>query len=299
MKNSSLTRRRFVSGMIGGVALNSIGRIPNLQLPTEQPLLRFGVITDLHYADIVPWERRFYRDSLEKLAVCVSEMNRQQVDFLIELGDFKDQGKDETTTLKFLEDIESVYTGFKGPLYHVLGNHDMDKISKEQFLAKTTNTGIKPDKSWYSYDSKGWHFVVLDANFLQDGTPYHKGNFDWTQAWIPQAQLDWLAGDLAATSLPTIVFIHQLLEQDSGKVYVRNAAQVRSVLEKSRQVKAVFQGHHHRGAYMYLNGIHYYTLKGAIEGAGIKNNAFAVVTLTSNSIKVQGFSQAVSRDMKI
>lgn len=298
MKSMSLTRRGFVRGLAGGAVLGGLGGGSSV-LAAGAPLLKFGMITDLHYADIVPSGSRFYRDSLEKLAVCVAEMNSQQVDFLIELGDFKDQGVDEATTLKYLEDIEGVYARFNGSRYHVLGNHDMDNISKEQFFSRITNTGIESGRSWYSFDNKGWHFVVLDANFLQDGTPYNKGNFNWRQAWVPQIELDWLGADLAATTLPTVVFVHQLLEQDSGNLYVRNAAEVRSVLEGSGRVKAVFQGHHHSGAYALLNGIHYYTLKGAIEGAGVGNNAFATVGLAGNRIVVEGFGKAVSRSMEI
>src|SRR5690625_5029826 len=90
-----------------------------------QPM-KFGVVTDTHYADRSPTTTRFYKQSLDKLSECVDLMNQKKVDFLIELGDFKDQSEhpEEQETLTFLETIEKEFRKFNGPLYHVLGNHD-------------------------------------------------------------------------------------------------------------------------------------------------------------------------------
>jgi alkaline phosphatase len=52
-------------------------------------------------------------------------------------------------------------------------------------------------------------------------------------------------------------------------------------MEKSKKVKCVFQGHEHKGGYEQINGIHYYTLKGLIEGDFPASNSFAIVTLVS------------------
>ena len=70
-------------------------------------------------------------------------MNEQKVAFLVELGDFKDQDKtpEEARTLGYLKKIEAVLAGFKGPRYHVIGNHDTDSLSKAAFLSVVENTG--------------------------------------------------------------------------------------------------------------------------------------------------------------
>jgi alkaline phosphatase len=111
-------------------------------------------VTDCHYADADPAGTRFYRQSLDKLTECVALMNAEKVDFLIELGDFKDQDKvpAEQKTCSYLEAVEQVFQDFEGPTYHVLGNHDMDSISKKQFLARVENTGIDSSRSYYSFD---------------------------------------------------------------------------------------------------------------------------------------------------
>src|SRR5690606_37895957 len=112
-----------------------------------------------------------------------------------------------------------------GPRYHVVGNHDFDSLSKEAFQGVVENTGIPRDKTFYSFDHGGVHFVVLDACFLEDGTPYAPGNFGWTETYIPKEQLDWLASDLGATDAPAIICTHQLLDGDTGGLVIRNAAE--------------------------------------------------------------------------
>jgi predicted phosphodiesterase len=261
--------------------------------------VRFGIVTDCHYADTDTVGTRYYRDSLDKLGECAKVMNRQHVDFLVELGDFKDRNSPpvEQKTLSHLQAVENVFREFNGPTYHVLGNHDEDSISKQQFLANIENTGINPTKSYYSFDYNDVHFVVLDANYKSDGADYDHGNFDWTDANIPPAELQWLRQDLAASRGAVIVLIHQLLD-GTGSYYVKNAAEVRQVLEQSGKVLAVFQGHHHDGGYSRIRGIHYYTLKAVVEGPGLENNSYAIVeVLLDMSINVTGYRKAVSKQL--
>ncbi|UCE46899.1 MAG: metallophosphoesterase, partial [Phycisphaerales bacterium] len=260
---------------------------------------RFGIVTDCHYADADTAGTRFYRESLDKLGECVELMNAEKVDFLIELGDFKDQNTPpvEQKTLSYLEAVERVFAQFDGPRYHVIGNHDADSISKEQFLTRIKNTGINADRNYYSFHVYHLHCVVLDANYRADGVDYDHGDFDWTDANVPPEQLDWLRGDLAATLGPAIVFTHQLLD-GTGSVYVKNAAQVRQVLQDSGKVLAVFQGHHHAGSYNNMAGIHYYTLKALVEGTGPENNSYAIVDAhPDGSMTVTGYRRAESRQL--
>ena len=257
------------------------------------------MVTDTHYSNADPNGSRFYRETPAKLSECIELMNNQQVDFLIELGDFKDQDKTpiEKNTLEYLKNVERIFQTFNGPRYHVLGNHDMDSISKPQYLANIENTGIARDRSYYSFDKGGVHFVVLDANYNRDGSDYDHGKFDWTDSNISAAQLDWLSADLAATKYPTICFSHQLYD-GNGDVYVTNAQQVRQVFQDSAKVVAVFQGHHHVGDYNQIEGIHYYTLKAVIEGSGVENNSYAVVEVDPQAnITVVGYRKAVSKEM--
>ena len=252
-------------------------------------MIRFGVVTDTHYADVVSTPTRFYRESIPKLTECINLMNSEAVEFLVELGDFKDTdwNKPVSYTIDYLQTIEALYQQFNGPAYHVLGNHDIDRISKAQFLANISNpTGIAPNATYYSYNNNGFHFVVLDPNY--------------SGLVIPQEELDWLEQDLEAANSPAIIFVHQMLETSSGgtDLYVANHAEVRNILEESGKVLAVFAGHYHTGSYKKIKNIHYYTLKGLIEGTGEENNSYAIIEVDENyNITVLGYRKAVSMDL--
>jgi len=300
--NWVITRRAFLktsAATLAGLAIAPLSCTQWTASGQRQGTVRFGIVTDSHYADADTIGSRYYRHSLDKMNECVELMNEKKVDFLIELGDFKDQNNPpiEQKTITYLRAIEKVFQKFNGPTYHVLGNHDMDSISKKQFLNNIENTDINSSKSYYSFDFNGLHFVILDANYKYDGTDYNHGNFDWTDANIPPAESNWLIRDLAATSKPTILFIHQLLD-GTGAVYVNNAADIRRILEQSGKVRTVFQGHHHEGNYSYIEGIHYYTLKAMVEGPGEENNSYAIVEiLPDQSITVTGYRKAVSKQL--
>ncbi len=291
-----ITRRVFLKSSLVSLAVLPVSCALNSGSRVRRGTARFGIVTDCHYAETDTQGMRFYRESIVKLSECVDLMKTERVDFLIELGDFKDQDKPpvEKNTLSYLQMVEKTFRKFNGPTYHVLGNHDMDSISKRQFLKRVNNTNIDSGRSYYSFDLNGLHFVVLDANFKTDGTDYDHGNFDWTDANIPPKELLWLRQDLASTPGPVIVFIHQLLD-GKGSVYVKNAVQVRQILETSGKVLAVFQGHHHSGSYNNIAAIHYYTLKALVEGQGAENNSYAIAKVhPDGSITVTGYRKAES-----
>lgn len=294
-----ITRRTFLKSSVASLAVLPLSCALNSSSKAGWGTARFGIVTDCHYADADAQGTRFYRESLDKLSECVALMNTKKVDFLIELGDFKDQDKPpaEKKTLSYLQATEKVLERFNGPTYHVLGNHDIDSISKMQFLKRVDNTNIDSNSSFYSFDSNGLHYVVLDANYRTDGADYDHGNFDWTDANIPSKELRWLKQNLAAAPGAVIVFIHQLLD-GTGSVYVKNAAQVRQILEASGKVLAVFQGHHHSGSYSNIAGIHYYTLKAVVEGQSPENNSYAIAEIhPDSSITITGYRKALSKQL--
>lgn len=288
-----VTRRGFVLTSL------AVLTAPRWAQADDAPPFRFGMLTDAHYADYDSRGTRHYRQSLAKMQECVERMNDEKVAFLVELGDFNDGARhpSEEDALGYLDAIEDEFARFTGPRYHALGNHNMDALSKPQVLGRLENTGIDTSRSYYSFDHGGLHFVVLDPNFRGDGAAYDRGDYQWTDANLPASQIDWLQQDLADARKPTIVFLHQLLDGE-GALYVNNAAAVRKVLEASGNTLAVFQGHHHAGGYRQIEGIHYYTLRAMVEGAGPENNAYAVVEVGPGRIVVEGYRRAADRTME-
>ena len=261
--------------------------------------LRFGLVTDTHYADADPLGIRFYRESLGKMREAVDALRAEQVSFLGILGDIKDMalGEQPSQTLSHLTAIEAEIQRFGGPTYHVLGNHDMDNISKSQMLSGITNTGIPSDRSFYAFSNSGIRFVVLDACFKREGAPYDTGNFDWRDTWVPAEELEWLEEELAGSRESVIVLAHQRLD-GGADAFVKNSAEVRTVLERSGKVLAVFTGHDHAGALSQINGIHYYTQRAVVEGSGAANSAYSQVEVRPDlSITVTGYRRAVPAEL--
>jgi len=290
-----MNRRKFVETtltLIGAAPLTGLA----VQTKKFKPV-RFGIITDIHYADRTPNINRYYRESLAKVHECVDLMNEQNVDFLIEIGDLKDEGNppQEADTLHFLATIENELKRFKGPLYHVLGNHDHDSISKQQFLEGISNHNFPKAQNYYSFNKGSFHFIVLDANYTSEGKAYDHGNFDWKDSHIPGEQLTWLKKDLNENKIPAIIFVHQQLDtpgfEDSHKIYCPdNAAEVRKIIEDAGNVMGVFQGHYHAGSFNKINNIYYYTLKSVIEGSGPENNNYAIVEIGEDLLTyIKGF----------
>jgi predicted phosphodiesterase len=276
-----VTRRQFLGTATAAVGIGLVGLRPAERTlsaaESSAESFSFGLVTDVHYADVARAGSRCYRDSQEKLRSAVETFNRQELSLVAELGDLVDAGPDKALDLKYLHAIREVFEELQCPRHYVLGNHCVARLTKAEFLA---NCGAAVQKSYYSFDSGRYHFVVLDANFKKDGSPYAAGNFSWTDTWIHEPQQRWLAQDLQkARGRKTIVLVHQNLDKQEDPHGVKNAPELRGILEHSGNVLAVFQGHLHAGGYTRLAGIPYCTLRAMVEGPGAENNAYAVVTL--------------------
>jgi hypothetical protein len=281
---------------------------------------RFGLITDTHVCDKADQATaislnaspRYFTGGLAKLEAFASAMNQSGAAFVAELGDFTDNPADgslsydkrKAAALGFLEAAEARLSAFKGPRYHVVGNHDTDQLAKEDVAARILN-GNAPaakDKAYYSFDQGGIHVIVLDAGYKADGAPYSGvpgtagAGYSWSDANMPAAELEWLKADLAAAKLPTIVLSHQLLcpQEQVDAAYdpahsVKNAAEARALLEKSGLVVAAFAGHYHDGGYMKVNGIHYVCLQAnaAYGNDASYHNQYATVDVYRDGKNVQ------------
>ena len=209
--------------------------LPSLRAEeTTQPeTVSFAVGTDIH-KDIM-------HDADQRLQAFVDAAVQSKVDFIIQLGDFCQPKPSNQGFLK-------IWNSFPGERHHVLGNHDMDGgFKREQavaFLGMPTR--------YYSFDVRGWHFVVLDGN--DPDVPKKPGY----ASRIGPEQLAWLKEDLKKTGNPTIVFSHQ-----GADAALRNAAEVREIFEEANReygrtkVIAAFCGHRHLDLETTINGIHY------------------------------------------
>lgn len=259
-------------------------------------MVRFGAFADSHYAEMVYGDRHC-EDSAAKLASCVDTFRHEELDFVICLGDLIDKADDRDVELGYLARMREVLAGLGGDRHCVVGNHDVATLTKEEFLEH-----CGPGRpAHYSFDVGGVHFAVLDGNCHEDGTDFNAGNFSWDQAWLANAQLEWLRRDLAAASdLPAIIFCHENLDhrlwnEALDPHVLRNAEEVREVLEAAGNVRTVIQAHYHPGLRTTQNEITYISLRAMVVGAGLESNAYAIVSIHADQrVTVQGFGQQES-----
>lgn len=171
--------------------------------------VKFGVIADTH-PDIVP-------GGVEKMEKFLAACRKENVDFIIELGDFSCKpSKEGDRKIYYDKDkILALFNNFEKPSYHVIGNHDCDSNTKKEDLFAYYGF---PHKPYYSFDMGGFHFVALDNNnYLLDGKEYSHDTGYMPNSplgaqklfpYLPQAQLAWLKEDLEKAKNPAILFAH-------------------------------------------------------------------------------------------
>lgn len=323
MRKTFFNRRSFIRHgtlFLAGSAL--AGRCDYaLAQGNERPKVRVGLVTDLHYAEKPPARTRHYRETLSKLAEAASRFEQEKVDCIVAVGDMIDAAGSLDVEKEYLRRIARDFAAIPGQHHFVLGNHCVYNLTKAEFLGI-----VGQERSYYSFDMNGVHVVVLDACFRCDGQPYGRENFHWTDANVPAAEVHWLRADLEKTPQRTIVFVHQRLDVEpsawparrgnaparcglaghgrllagirsawASRYGVKNASEIRRILEESGKVLAVVQGHYHKGDYQQIAGVHYCTLRAMVEGSGCENNAYAIMdVLPDDTIRITGFRKQTS-----
>lgn len=243
-------------------------------------MISFGLFSDTHYAKDKVNKNRYCSLAIEKLNIIIKTFNAENVDFAVCLGDAIDTADSQTDDINNLMQIYDALGEINAPLHFVMGNHDIETMDKNKYREiLEIDRGI----SYYSFMHKSIKFIVLDANFRQDGIEYSSGNYEWTDSYIPDIQRKWLADELSCDDCDnTFIFIHQNLDH---RLYddiidphiVKNADEIRELLEKSNKKITVFQGHYHHGYKQNINGIDYITLSAVCEGSQIDDVPFMIV----------------------
>jgi len=226
--------------------------------------LTIGIITDLHFGP----EAR-HEGKLRKLSHLAPGLAREFVrcmndevkpDMVVNLGDdIEDESRD--ADLARYGDCQAILRGAKAPLVNVAGNHDMIHLNRDDLNRMWQRTG----PLFYAFDRCGWHFIVLHTIERQD-----------VEIRVPDTQLDWLRSDLASGAWPAIVFMHHSASEQSlddsrwwpGRAHlalVKERTELRSILEQSHRVRAVFNGHLHWNHCDFIAGIPYVTVQSLIE----------------------------------
>lgn len=254
----------------------------------SKEVLSFGLLTDLHH-DLI-------RDGTSRVDAFIEEMNRVKPDFIMQMGDF-------CTPKPANKTLMAAWERFEGAKYHVIGNHDVDGgFNHHQVVDFWKSQGI-----YYSFNLKGYHFIVLNGNELSENE-----KSEGYPRSISRNQYNWLKDDLEGTNLPVLIFCHQGIDNDLDGI--REGAILRLLFEKTNKkagfskVKAVFSGHNHEDYHNLYNGINYIQINSASYQFGRKGKDYefahsidplwALVTIyTNGTIRIKGKS-SMYRDGK-
>lgn len=212
------------------------------------PLVSFGIITDVHYADADSIGTRIYRDSLSKVNQAVAKMSEFDPDFMIELGDFKDTEATHhhcdqhqtpeciSLTIGYLQRIEQALAAFPGARYHVIGNHDVDVLNQSSVFAHERDSHVDEvgGPGFYSWSfplcqsspcgHQPLRFITLNGDFTAQDEPWSDLDSpfpgeSWDKANVPTQQRVWLARQLDeanSTKQHVIIFVHYRLDGGEG-----------------------------------------------------------------------------------
>ncbi len=275
-------------GFIGGAAVAGMGALATsvLEVSAETdstdsgatPDFSFVHLTDMH---VTPkrWGDKGYRKCLESLRDL-----KPKPAFLMMGGDLAFDGL-YTPKSDFEEQIrlyKEITNGIGISHYNCMGNHDVLGWSGRRKVSSTDSElgkrmimdRLEWEKSYYSFDFGGWHFVVLDSIYpiaSEHGPSY--------EPRIGDEQLEWLAYDLgAAAGRPTVAVTHIAAFCNMGQLHgdrnrkamdgqkvLWDTHRLRAVLER-HGVKALLQGHSHVIEEYRFNDVWYLT-SAAVSGA--------------------------------
>ncbi|WP_170852613.1 metallophosphoesterase family protein [Sphingobacterium wenxiniae] len=136
----------------------------------------------------------------------IDTVNNLDVDFVISGGDqvFDVMRGNQAKSDSLFALYKTLSSRIKVPVYNTVGNHDLFGIYPES-VEDATHPDYKYEMfqryfgdTYYSFDHKGWHFIVLNALDVVDKKFIGR---------IGQEQLNWLQRDLAKVSKETPIAI--------------------------------------------------------------------------------------------
>jgi len=202
----------------------------------------------------------------------LEEIERMKPDFVIGVGDMIEGYASDTTAIKaewktYMELLETLSM----PIYLTAGNHDIWDSTSEDLYRRLVG------EPYYSFDVQGAHFIILDTSrWLEAGN-------------IPEEQIDWLKGDLAAKADAAVTFVIYHAPQWFETVALGEPDQLHPIFLEYG-VDAVFNGHYHTYFTGEYDGILYTAIgsSGGYADPGITGVQFhfAWVTVDGGDISI-------------
>ena len=239
---------------------------PNIysQSAEDNQSFTFVFMTDIHLQP--------EKNAVAGFNQAIDSVNKINPDFVITGGDLVMDVLGQS--FKRADSLYKLYDksleNFKMPVYNTLGNHEIFGIYEKSGIERThPEYGEKMfenrlGKSYYSFDHKGWHFMIL--NSVEDtGEGSYIGKVDSIQmVWIKSdlESVDKETPVLISVHIPFITSFMQILygstEPNSESLVITNSKEVLELFE-GHNLKLVLQGHLHFLEDIYVGGTHFIT----------------------------------------
>lgn len=225
--------------------------------------MKIGIFTDSHYSSQeITCGKRYNSKSLEKIRDAYMYFEESGCDLAICLGDLIDKENNHEKEMENLGRVAEVISKSSIPTVCLMGNHDAFALSEEEFY---TILGKNCKPRTLCMDNK--NFLFVDACYFKNGKHYQPGDSDWTDTFYPKEEE--VAQLLAGLNEDSYVFMHQNIDHAISQDHrLFNADKMCRLIEDSRVVKAVYQGHYHPGKYSESGNVQYVTFPAMCEGDG-------------------------------
>ena len=214
--------------------------------------MRLGIFTDSHYSSQeITCGNRYNSRSLSKIKKALEYFRTNGCERVVCLGDLIDRELSHEREIENLKAVARVFDECAVKISVLMGNHDAFAFETDEFYA-LLGEKYRPCDLFEA----GRALLFLDACYFKSGRHYKPGDDDWTDTYFPY--VDSLRDRLARVQGDAYIFLHQNLSPDIREDHrLYNDAILRAVLEESKVVRAVFEGHYHPGCDTFANGIRY------------------------------------------
>ena len=275
----------------------------------DAPLLRFGVVADPQYADLPgnPATGRYYAESLAKLTAAIDHFNREDLAFVVTLGDLIDRDWEN------FDAVLPLYERLRHKNHILLGNHDFS-VAAERLAEVFARVGMPAP--YYSFAVGTYRFIALDGNDVSTFAPpvgdprralaaerlaaLQQAGADNAQSWnasLSDTQFAWLQQRLAAAKLAgeQVVVLGHYPIWPPGSHTMWDAERIAALLSGQDHVLAYLSGHDHRGNLGHRGRTAFVNFRGMVDTPD--DNAYAIVEIHADRLQIFGFGREPSRTL--